>query len=179
MGGSMGDATGTTNWLSQLLKDNSDAVLRFIPWWSLKLSYIAINKYDTFCSGTAVVLIKSSATTPLKSFFPLLLRTESTTSCDQNRNESHLKTACCLFTKPSVTRLCTRSLKEGSIPSLHGSALHSSCAISTVCSAWSLFFSRHKCDSQTSALKLKLAKGSQTETLHTDPPGVFFFALAA
>lgn len=105
--------------------------------------------------------------------FSLLLRTESTTSCDQKGNEHHLNTACCLFTKPLVNRLCTSSLKEGSVPSLCGSTPCSGYVVPSARSVLSgpCFSPGTNGDSLTSALKLKLSKGSQTETLRTDPPG--------
>lgn len=91
---------------------------------------------------------------------------------NQKRNESHLNSACCLFTKLPLNRLCTRSLQAGSVPLLSDGRSHSSSAVPSARCALSdpCFSPDRNGHSQTSALKLGLLKGSQTETLCPQPP---------
>lgn len=72
--------------------------------------------------------------------------------------------------------LCTRSPEEGTVPHLPHSRYFVPSAGSTL--SGPSFSPRTDSDSLTSALKLQLSKGSQTETLHTDTPQGFLLCFS-
>lgn len=150
------------NFFTQLWKD-SDALLSFLPWWSLKLGitfillsvHMVISAQGSMCCHFSD---KGVNNTTVEICFPFNSGQRRTTAFGQNGSLSHLNTAHSLFPKPPVTGPGTSSLEEGSVPP---DSLLSLVSV----------FTRHKRRQPDKCIKtLSLSKGSQTETLCTDPP---------